>query len=200
MIKLKIFICGQKYPALELFRMAITLGHQVTGVCAPKEDKYLRPIAERLGIKVIDQEQLRPKDLEGCDIGLLINFFKKLPGEVVETPKYGFAGFHPSLLPRHRGRSSIEWALAMQDKITGGTIYWLNGIYDGGGIAYQRHILIPPQYFMVPIKEGAFALWKDKLLQLGIDLFVALLNDLSRGVVISHSQDESCATYEPAYK
>lgn len=58
------------------------------------------------------------------------------------------------VLPRHRGRSAIEWAIRMHDAVTGGTIFWLNSGIDRGDIAYQDWCFVPPEYFLNP-KEGA---------------------------------------------
>lgn len=69
-------------------------------------------------------------------------------------PRLGWLGYHPSLLPRHRGRSAIEWSIRMNDAITGGSVFWLNAGIDRGDIAYQDWCFIPKEYSLNP-KEGA---------------------------------------------
>lgn len=197
---LRIYICGQKYPALELLKTCIEKGHRVIGVCTPKNDAYIRPIALQLGIPLCEPAELAPDNLVDSDIGLLMNHFHKIPNCLIPVPKYGFAGYHPSLLPRHRGRSSIEWAIAMKDNITGGSIYWLNPVYDGGSIAYQRPVFILPELWSMPVRDAAAKLWREHLMPVGIDLFKQLLDDLQAGKVISLQQDERAATFEPPFR
>src|SRR3954454_25402547 len=49
-----------------------------------------------------------------------------LPERVLTAPPMGTIQYHPSLLPRHRGRSAINWAIRMGDAATGVTIFWVD--------------------------------------------------------------------------
>lgn len=111
-------------------------------------------------------------------------------------PRLGWLGYHPSLLPRHRGRSSIEWAIRMHDAITGGTFFWLNAGIDRGDIAYQDWCFIPPEYYLAP-KKGASNLWRDELLPMGLRLFEKAFEDISRGIIQRKPQDKRFSTFEP---
>jgi len=51
--------------------------------------------------------------------------------------RLGAMGYHPSLLPLHRGRDAVCWTLRMGDKVAGGSVYWLTDVVDGGPIAAQ---------------------------------------------------------------
>lgn len=53
-------------------------------------------------------------------------------------------GYHPSLLPLHRGRDAIRWTIRDGDKVTGGSVYHLTERTDGGPIAAQEHLFVPP--------------------------------------------------------
>ena len=107
--------------------------------------------------------------------------------------RLGAIGYHPSLLPRHRGRDAVRWALDMGDPVTGGIVYWLNETIDGGPIAAQEHVFAAPG-------ETQEALWRDKLAQLGVKLTLAVLEDLSAGRIVARRQDEACATWEPSWE
>lgn len=103
----------------------------------------------------------------------------------------GALGYHPSLLPRHRGRSAIEWAIRFGEPITGGTVYWMNDTVDGGPVAAQRHVQIRP-------RDTASVLWSRDLAPLGLELFAEVFSALDSGRRPSVPQDPSLATWEPA--
>ena len=109
-----------------------------------------------------------------------------------ERARLGAIGYHPSLLPLHRGRDAIVWTLHMGERVTGGTIYWMNDIMDGGDIAAQEHIFIPP---------GATPgdLWRDQLFPLGLKLYEKVLADLEQGVIVRQPQNHDLATWEPSW-
>lgn len=105
--------------------------------------------------------------------------------------RFGVLGYHPSLLPRHRGRSAIEWAIRFREAFTGGSVYWLNDTVDGGPVAAQRHVAIRPD-------DTPRELWARELAPLGLDLFAEVFADLSNGHRTAIPQDHTLATWEPA--
>ena len=96
---------------------------------------------------------------DNVDLGVTAHSFDYIGKLTRYKPSIGWIGYHPSLLPRHRGKSSIEWALRMREPVTGGTIFWLNAGIDRGDIAYQEFIHIDPQHFL-NIKSGAQKIWR----------------------------------------
>jgi len=107
-----------------------------------------------------------------------------------EAPRLGTLCFHPSLLPRHRGRDAVYWTLKMGDTETGVSWFWVTDKVDAGPIAVQRRIAIPPG-----IRPRD--LYNEYLAPLGVAAFEDLLLQLEAGVVPRLVQDESQATYEP---
>lgn len=105
--------------------------------------------------------------------------------------RLGALGYHPSLLPRHRGRSAVEWAIRYREAITGGTVYWMNETLDGGPIAAQQHVFIRPS-------DTARELWVRELAPLGLELFEQVFDSLDLGVITKRPQDRELATWEPA--
>lgn len=103
----------------------------------------------------------------------------------------GALGYHPSLLPRHRGRSAIEWAVRFGEAVTGGTVFWLNDTVDGGPIAGQEFCHVQPG-------DDARELWARELAPTGLRLFERVFDELERGVVRAVPQDTALATWEPA--
>lgn len=104
--------------------------------------------------------------------------------------RVGCLGYHPSLLPLYRGRAAVEWQIKLRDRVTGGSIYWLNDTVDGGPIAAQRHALVPPG-------STASSLWRDVLQPLGLDLFTEVFDQLENGRKPRTPQNHKLATWFP---
>lgn len=188
---MKIFISGQKYFGQEILRACIQSGHEVIGVCCPFDDKYIGRLAGLNEIKIIAAGSLNYDTMPaGCDLGITAHSFDYIGKVTRHKPKYGWIGYHPSLLPRHRGRSAIEWALRMNDIVTGGTVYWLNSGIDRGDIERQEWIWLDKN-------KRAPEIWRDQLLPLGTKLIAAAVNDISKGIINKVQQDNKFSTFEP---
>lgn len=194
---MKVFISGQKYFGESVYVLCKKLGFNVVGVCAPIGDKYLYRAAIRDGVKVIPAGSLNSENMPICDLGLTAHSFDYIGKKTRYKPTHGWLGYHPSLLPRHRGRSAIEWAIRMGDPITGGTVFWLNGGIDRGDIANQDWIFIPKGMQLNP-KDGASKLWRESLCQMGVDLYEKTLIDIKNGIIKKQKQDKRFSTFEPS--
>jgi methionyl-tRNA formyltransferase len=104
--------------------------------------------------------------------------------------RLGAVGYHPSLLPRHRGRDAVAWAIKMGDRVTGGSMYWLSETVDGGDIAAQDWCFVRPG-------DTASELWRRDLFPMGLRLLAQTLKDLARGVMVRIPQDDELSTWEP---
>ncbi|MBO4233918.1 methionyl-tRNA formyltransferase [Riemerella anatipestifer] len=197
MKKFRVFISGQKYFGEMVFRLCLKLNIEVVGVCCPLDDKYLGRAARTWGVPIIPAGTLRADVMPECDLGITAHSFDYIGKKTRYIPRLGWLGYHPSLLPRHRGRSAIEWAIRMNDAITGGTIFWLNAGIDRGDIAYQDWCFIPPEYYLNP-KDGASKLWRDELCPMGIRLYEKALKDILNEVIIRKPQDKRFSTFEPS--
>ena len=194
--KFKVFISGQKYFGEAVFMLCQRLGIEVAGVCCPLDDRYIGKAARRFGVPIIPAGTLKAEKMPECDLGITAHSFDYIGKKTRYIPRLGWLGYHPSLLPRHRGRSAIEWALRMHDAITGGTVFWLNAGIDRGDIAYQDWCWVPPEYCLRP-KESAGRLWREELCPMGLKLFETALQDLLNGVVKRKPQDARFSTFEP---
>lgn len=197
--KIKVFISGQKYFGLEIFRLCNSLHEvEIVGVCTPVGDKYLGKIAATFGIPIIPGGSLNYETMpEDVDLGITAHSFDYVGKRTRYKTRLGWLGYHPSLLPRHRGRSAIEWAIRMGDPVTGGTIFWLNAGIDRGDIAYQDWCFIDPHSRLEP-KQGAKQLWEDKLLPMGVKLYRQALNDIAAGIIKKRPQESKYSTFEPS--
>lgn len=198
-MKLKVFISGQKYFGMEVFRLCNELeGVEIVGVCTPAGDKYLGRLAATFGIPITPAGSLNADTLpDGVDLGITAHSFDYIGMKTRYKTRLGWIGYHPSLLPRHRGRSSIEWALKMRDDITGGTVFWLNGGIDRGDIAYQDWFFIDPALYAVKPRDAAKVLWEKELQPMGLSLMREALVDIKAGNIKKRPQDERFSTFEP---
>jgi methionyl-tRNA formyltransferase len=193
---MKIFLSGQKSFGFEVLLMLIERGIEITGVAAPRApdgraDK-LFAYAEFLGLKTVDAAALRAEDIApGTDLIVCAHSHAFVGRKTRQAARLGAIGYHPSLLPRHRGRDAVKWAIKMKDAVTGGTVYWLDDRIDGGDIAAQAWCWIHP-------KDTASTLWKDKLFPLGLALLDKTIGDIENKKIVRIKQDEAVATFEPA--
>jgi methionyl-tRNA formyltransferase len=113
-----------------------------------------------------------------------------IPARFFEVPPYGAINYHPSLLPRHRGASAINWAVIMGDTRTGLTIFWPDGGIDTGPILLQEEIDIGPE-------DTTGSLYFNHLFPLGVEAILKAIALIKEGKAPRIPQDEARATYEP---
>lgn len=125
-----------------------------------------------------------------ADLAILAFVTLIVPERILYAPRYKSICFHPSLLPRHRGASGINWAIIQGDAETGVTWFWPDKGIDTGPILVQRR---------VPIRENdtVGSIYFNTLFPMGIDAMVEAVDLIKSGNAPSIVQDESKATYEP---
>lgn len=196
---MRVVISGQKFFGEQVLRLALLKGCEVAAVSCPIDDKYLGKLASSNGIKIIPSGTLNAETMPShIDLGIAAHSFDFIGKRTRYKAKIGWIGFHPSLLPRHRGKSAIEWAIRMGDAVTGGTVYWLNSGLDCGDIAYQDWCFIDPKLRNKRPNVAAKELWRESLLDIGVKLIGKAICDIQAGKVIRKPQDERFATYEPS--
>lgn len=198
---MKIFISGQKYFGEQIFDLCRKKGFEIVGVCCPLDDKYIGRTARLHNVPIIPAGSLSADTMpEKVDLGITAHSFDYIGKKTRYRARLGWPGYHPSLLPRHRGRSSIEWAIRMRDVVTGSTVFWLNSGIDWGDIALQDWCWIPPKYFGGDAKKSAAELWRKELLPMGVRLMSKVLDDISTGHIIKVPQRNEVSTWEPSTK
>lgn len=193
---MKIFICGQKAFGKAVLVSLYKKGHEITGVApAPqlvKKDKMVG-YAILKNIPVIsDCEKITASDIpEGTELIISAHSHYMISDKALEKCKYGGIGFHPSLLPRHRGQDAVRWAVAMGDPITGGTIYKLSNKCDGGDILLQ-------EFMFIDKKWDYHDLW-NKLFPVGVEMVNKAVEIIGENKCCWKPQDENYATFEPSW-
>ena len=193
---MRVLLAGQKAFGAAVFTALRKLkGVDIAAVSAPFGDKpdRLAAQADLHRVLLIPGGTLNAATMpEGIDLIVTAHSHDFIGEKTRLRATYGGIGYHPSLLPLHRGRDAIRWALLMGDKVTGGTVYRLSNKMDGGNVLAQKHVFIP---------HGATArdLWRDTLFPLGVEMLcqtVELFRD--KGFVNGTPQDERFATWEPS--
>jgi len=189
---MKVYIVGQKWFGAAVCSLCRARGYEVTGVCAP--DGEARPdrlaaVAREAGIRV--DRDLAGAAVPAVDLIVAAHAHAWIAPAVRGRARLGALAYHPSLLPLHRGRDAVRWAVKMGERVTGGTVYWMTDKPDAGPIAAQRHVFIPPG-------ESATELWRRRLAPLGLELFERVFADIDAGRIVAEPQDEALATWEPA--
>jgi methionyl-tRNA formyltransferase len=192
---MKIFFFGQRSFGAAVLRRLIEDGHTITGTAVPEPDQYydkVHILAIKENLAVLPAGKIRSADIPG-DTELIVAAHSHhfISEKALQRAKHGGIGYHPSALPRHRGRDAVRWTVAMRDPITAGTVYWLDNLVDGGDILSQRFIHVSPS-------EDHHALWR-RLFELGVDM----LSDAVSSVASDHAEREhqswNYATWEPPF-
>ena len=185
---MRVVIFGQKWLAVEVLRQLSLLPRvTVAGVCPDTSGDRLEEEARLCGIPVFSLEGVPP-----CDLGVAAYCQRYLPAVMRARCGLGILAYHPSLLPRHRGRDAIRWTLAMHEPVAGGTAYWMDDGADTGPIEDQDWCHVLPG-------ETAAELWRRELAPMGVRLLTACVARLARGERPRASpQDQRVATFEPA--
>jgi methionyl-tRNA formyltransferase len=124
------------------------------------------------------------------DLTILAFVPRIIPARYLKVPTHETICYHPSILPRHRGASAINWAIIMGDARTGLTIFWPDAGIDTGPILLQREIEIGPD-------DTAATLYFNHLFPLGVDAVLESVDLIKNGRAPRMTQDDEQATYEP---
>ncbi len=186
---MQIVLFGQKWLALEVLRELLRLpGVEVVAVCPGTERDRLAAEARQRGIPVAGMSAV-----PACDMAVAAYCQKYIPADVRARCGLGVLAYHPSLLPRHRGRDAVRWTIAMREPVAGGSVYWMDEGADTGPIEAQDWCHVLPG-------EDAAALWRRALAPMGVRLLVQAVSRLAGGKKpLAVPQDERAATWEPAF-
>ena len=173
---------------------------EIVGVFAPptREGRPDDPISESahaLNVPVFEFKRLRDKEAitqfktvqpELCIMAFVTDI---VPMEMINYPILGTIQYHPSLLPLHRGPSSINWPIINGESTTGLTIFWPDNGLDTGPVLMQKTVEITT-------KETLGDLYFKKLFPLGVEAIIESVELVQSGKAPKIVQDESMATYE----
>ena len=112
-----------------------------------------------------------------------------VPEAVLDAPTHGTIQYHPSLLPLHRGPSSINWPIIFGETRTGLSIFWPDDGLDTGPILLQKEVEISAD-------DTLGSIYFDKLFPLGVAAMLEAVDLVRDGAAPKVAQDDPLATYE----
>lgn len=197
---MRIAIIGQQAFGQSVLEAFMARGDEVAGVfCAPEKPGArpdpLRVSAEKAGLKVFQLPSLKgeaAKDaLRALDVDLAVMAYvlQFAPQDFVNIPRHGTIQYHPSLLPRYRGPSSINWPIIKGDTETGLTIFRPTDGLDEGPVVLQKQVDIGPD-------DTLGSVYFDWLFPLGVEAMIEAADLVVAGRHTETVQDESLASYE----
>lgn len=199
---MRIALIGQAAFGEKVLAALLEAGEQVVVVFCPPDSaekpSSLRLLAEQNSIPVIQPLKMRDPEVSAAyehfqpDLNVMAFVTDIVPQRILDAPPLGSIQYHPSLLPRHRGGSAINWAIIMGETKTGLTIFWPDKGIDTGPILLQKEVDINPD-------DTTGSLYFNKLFPLGVQALVEAVQLVREGKPPRLVQDESQATYEPLF-
>jgi len=193
---MRITLVGSRHFGVTTLNTLRQHGVDIARVVIADADDRLGAAAKAVGIEV--QVQANPKLVvaseiaDATDLIVTAHSHARIAADALAVAKLGGIGYHPSLLPRHRGIAAVEWTIKEADPIAGGTVYHLADRMDAGAIAAQ-------EWCFVKKGETARELWERALSPLGQKLLGDVI-DYARihGSLPAKPQDEQFATLAPS--
>jgi methionyl-tRNA formyltransferase len=198
---MKLIVHGQQAYGKSVLEAILDRGvDEVVAVyCAPdKEGRPLDPLKEfalEKELPVYQPEsyknpevwkQMASHESDLCVMAYVLLF---VPEEALNVPKYGSIQYHPSLLPWHKGPSSINWPIIMGRKKTGLSIFWPDNGLDTGPILLQKEVEIGPD-------DTLGSIYFDKLYPLGVEAMMEAIELVRDGKAPREAQDPDDGSYE----
>ncbi len=196
---MRIVLIGQAALGEKVLQTLADRGEEVVGVYAspdiPGKTNPLKQLALQLGIPTFQPESMRAPEVYDeyvklkPELNVMAFVTDIIPESILNYPRLGTIQYHPSLLPKHRGGSAINWAIINGETKTGITIFWPDKGIDTGPILLQKEAEISPD-------DTVGSLYFNKLFPLGMEAIAEGIELIKKGIAPRIPQDESQATYE----
>jgi methionyl-tRNA formyltransferase len=201
---MRIVVHGQDAFGKAVLEKLLARGENVVAVCcapdkAGKPEDPMKVFAREKGLPVHQPKSWKtPEALDlmksfQADVCLMAYVLLFVPQPVLDAPRLGTFQYHPSLLPAHRGPSSINWPIAMGKTHTGLTIFWPDEGLDEGPILLQKSVEIGAD-------ETLGDVYFKKLFPMGVDAMIECLDLVRAGVKLKHKQNLADGSYESWFK
>jgi methionyl-tRNA formyltransferase len=192
---------GQAAFAEKALDKLLDQGEEVVAVYCPPDppNGKFDPVKQKalqLGIPVRQHKSLKAPEVRdeflalNADLAILAYVTQIVPRQVFSAPRLGSICFHPSLLPKYRGASAINWALIKGETVTGLSLFWVDPGIDTGPILLQKEVKVEPH-------DTTGSLYFNKIFPLGIEAIGEAVDLIKAGHAPRIVQDESKATYDP---
>jgi methionyl-tRNA formyltransferase len=197
----KILLFGQAPFGAKVMEGLVERGHEILAACVPpdREGKPFDPLKDAAlaaGIPVVQRKSYKAPDTiaelkpERADVGVLAYVTQIIPATILDAPKHASVCFHPSLLPKFRGGSAINWQLIDGERVGGVTLFRPDDGIDEGPIYLQKKIEIGPN-------ETAGSYYYGSVFEPGVAATIESVEMLLAGTARGVPQDGALASYEP---
>src|SRR5688500_7939592 len=197
---MKVAIVGQQDFGKAVLEAFLARGDQVAGVfCAPEKPgakaDVLKTAAQEKGVPVFQFASLKADEAKdalrslNAELSVMAFVLQFAPQDFVNIPKRGTIQYHPSLLPKYSGPSSINWPIIRADPKTGLTIFRPTDGLDEGPVVLQKETPIGTD-------DTLGTVYFDRLFPMGVQAMLEAADAVSAGKHREAAQDESKATYE----
>lgn len=198
---MRIILIGQAAFAEKSLEKLVGKGEDVVAVYCPPDvpGGKLDPVKQKalqLNIPVRQHKTLKAPEVKDefiafkADLAILAFVTQIVPPPVFNAPRLGSICFHPSLLPKYRGASAINWALIKGETVTGLTLFWVDQGIDTGPILLQKEVTVEPD-------DTTGSLYFNKIFPLGVEAIGEAVDLIKTGNPPRIVQDESKANYDP---
>jgi methionyl-tRNA formyltransferase len=189
---MRITLVGSRHFGVTTLEMLRQRGVDIAGVVVADAEDRLAAAARAAGLAVTVQADPRlvvaSEIAEGTELIITAHSHARISKDALAAARLGGIGYHPSLLPRHRGIAAVEWTIRERDPIAGGTVYHLADRMDAGAIAAQ-------EWCFVKKGETARELWERALAPLGQKLLGEVVDYAKiHNALPGKPQDEQFAT------
>jgi len=196
----RIALIGQAAFGEAVLNALVKNGEQIVGVFCPpgkegRPDDALKAAADKHGLPTFQFRRMRSPEAIAAfralnaDLGVMAFVTDIVPAEILTAPRLGTIQYHPSLLPLHRGPSSINWPIIQGRTKTGLSIFWPDAGLDTGPILMQKETPIGPD-------DTLGTVYFDRLFPMGVEAMAESVALVKSGRAPKLVQDESQATYE----
>ena len=196
---MRLIVHGQQAFGEAVLKRLLERDENVIAVyCAPDSGSRPDPLkqtAESAGIPVFQPASYKTAEVAdgmknlNADLCLMAYVTLIVPSEVLNMPKFGSIQFHPSLLPDHKGPSSINWPIIQGKTKTGLSIFWPDDGLDTGPILLQKTVDIKPD-------DTLGSLYFSYLFPLGVDAMLEALEMVRDGTAPRVPQNSGTGSYE----
>jgi methionyl-tRNA formyltransferase len=193
---MRITLVGSRHFGVTTFDMLRDHAVEIVSVVVADAEDRLAAAAHAAGIEVTVQANpklvVASEIAENTDLIVTAHSHARVSRGALAAAKLGGIGYHPSLLPRHRGLAAVEWTIREGDPIAGGTVYHLADRMDAGAIATL-------DWCFVWKGETARELWERALAPLGQKLLGEVIDYAkTHNALPAKPQDEQFATRAPS--
>jgi methionyl-tRNA formyltransferase len=198
---MRIILVGQAAFAEKTLDKLTSKGETVVAVYCPPDapNGKFDPVKQKalqLGIPVRQHQSLKAPQVREefvalqADLAILAFVTQIVPQQIFSVPRLGTICFHPSLLPKYRGASAINWALIKGESVTGLSLFWVDPGIDTGPVLLQKEIKVDPD-------DTTGSIYFNKIFPLGIEAIGEAIDLIKKENPPRIVQDESRASYDP---